>query len=49
MAENIDVFDFRLTDEQMARIAGLDTGSSLYFDRHDPEIVTWLAGRRLDA
>ena len=49
MAENFDVFDFRLTDEQMARIATLDTGSSLFFDHHDPEIVTWLAKRRLDA
>lgn len=38
-----------LTDEQMARIATLDTGSSLFFDHHDPEIVTWLAKRRLDA
>jgi diketogulonate reductase-like aldo/keto reductase len=49
MAENIDVFDFRLTDEQMARIATLDTGNSLFFDHHDPEIVAWLARRRLDA
>lgn len=49
MAENIDAFDFRLTDEQMAQIATLDTGSSLFFDHHDPEIVAWLAKRRLDA
>lgn len=49
MAENIDVFDFRLTDEQMARIAGLDTGRSLFFDHHDPEMVTRLATHRLDA
>ncbi|MGI5429641.1 aldo/keto reductase [Streptomyces sp. CA-179760] len=47
MTENIDVFDFELTDEQMARIATLDTGSSLFFDHHDPEIVSWLAKRRL--
>jgi hypothetical protein len=32
MAENIDVFDFALTDEQMARIASMDTGASLFFD-----------------
>ncbi|WP_329432426.1 aldo/keto reductase [Streptomyces sp. NBC_01280] len=49
MAENIDVFDFQLTDEQVAQIATLDTGSSLFFDHHDPEIVTWLAKRRLEA
>ncbi|MER5890785.1 aldo/keto reductase [Streptomyces sp. NPDC001941] len=49
MAENFDVFDFDLTDEQMAEIATLDTGRSLFFDHHDPEIVAWLAKRRLDA
>ncbi|MFJ4786149.1 aldo/keto reductase [Streptomyces sp. NPDC088794] len=49
MAENLDVFGFELTDHQMARIAGLDTGASLFFDHHDPEMVTWLAGRRVDA
>lgn len=49
MAENIEVFDFRLTGGQMAQIATLDTGSSLFFDHHDSEIVTWLVGRRLDA
>ncbi|MGW2050255.1 aldo/keto reductase [Streptomyces sp. NPDC001858] len=49
MAENIDVFDFQLTEQQMAQIATLDTGSSLFFDHHDPEIVTWLAKRRLEA
>ncbi|MFG3530400.1 aldo/keto reductase [Streptomyces sp. NPDC047917] len=49
MTENFDVFDFRLADEQMARVATLDTGASLFFDHHDPEIVTWLAERRVDA
>ncbi|MGW7202744.1 aldo/keto reductase [Streptomyces sp. NPDC054837] len=49
MAENIDVFDFELTDEQMAQIATLDTGSSLFFDHHDPEMVTRLTEHRLDS
>ncbi|EST23019.1 aldo/keto reductase [Streptomyces niveus] len=49
MAENFDVFDFELTDERMAQIATLETGSSLFFDHHDPEIVAGLAKRRLDA
>lgn len=48
MAENFDVFDFRLTDGQMAQIATLDTGSSLFFDHRDPEIVARLGGHRLD-
>jgi 2,5-diketo-D-gluconate reductase A len=46
MAENIDIFDFRLTDEEMARIATMDTGASLFFDHRDPAMVAWLNGRR---
>ncbi|GAA1220924.1 aldo/keto reductase [Kitasatospora nipponensis] len=48
MAQNIDVFDFRLTDDEMAAIAALDTGTTLFFDHHDPEMVAWLSRRRLD-
>ena len=47
MAQNIDVFDFALTDDDMAAIAGLDTGSTQFFDHHDPEWVRRLSGRRL--
>ena len=43
--ENIDIFDFELTDEQMTRIAGLDTGASLFFDHRDPAMVTRLNSR----
>ncbi|GHH31325.1 aldo/keto reductase [Streptomyces rubradiris] len=49
MAQNLDVFDFQLTDDQMAQIAALDTNTTLFFDHHDPEMVAWLAKRRLDA
>ncbi|SEG91691.1 2,5-diketo-D-gluconate reductase A [Actinacidiphila yanglinensis] len=48
MAQNIDVFDFELTNDQMNRIAALDTGTTLFFDHHDPEKVAWLSRRRLD-
>jgi 2,5-diketo-D-gluconate reductase A len=48
MRENIDVFDFELTPEEMARIAGLDTGASLFFDHRDPAMVSAIGGRRLD-
>ena len=48
MAENLDVFDFELTDDQMAAIATLETGSTLFFDHHDPAMVNWLSARRLD-
>ncbi|MEV4682330.1 aldo/keto reductase [Streptomyces kurssanovii] len=48
MAENIDVFDFELTDDQMAAVATLDTGSSLFFDHRDPAVVDRLAKSRLE-
>ncbi|WP_421106767.1 aldo/keto reductase [Streptomyces sp. NEAU-S77] len=48
MAENIDVFDFELTDDQMVSIATLETGGSLFFDHRAPEMVSWLSARRLD-
>ena len=37
MQQNIDIFDFALTDDEMAAIAALDTGRSLFFDHHDAE------------
>lgn len=37
MKENIDIFDFSLTDEEMQTIASLDTGHSLFFDHHNAE------------
>jgi 2,5-diketo-D-gluconate reductase A len=48
MRENIDVFDFALTDDDMARIAELDTGGTLFFDHADPEWVTRLNSIRVD-
>src|SRR3954452_2850862 len=46
MAENFDIFDFELTDEEMTRIATMDTGASLFFDHRAPAMVTWLNDRR---
>jgi 2,5-diketo-D-gluconate reductase A len=46
--ENLDVFDFELTDDEMTRIAALDTGASLFFDHRDPAIVSQIGTRRLD-
>ncbi len=39
MKQNLDIFDFRLSDGEMKAIAALDTGHSLFFDHHDPETV----------
>lgn len=46
MAQNLDVFDFALTEDQMNQISTLDTGASLFFDHRDPAMVSWLGGRR---
>jgi 2,5-diketo-D-gluconate reductase A len=45
MRQNLDIFDFQLTDAQMARIAGMDTGKSLFFDHRDPAMVEFLSTR----
>lgn len=41
MMENLDVFDFSLTDEDMKQIENLDTGKSFFFSHYDPETVEW--------
>jgi 2,5-diketo-D-gluconate reductase A len=48
MAQNLDVFDFELTDDEMTRITDLDTGASMFFDHRDPAMVSSLGGRRVD-
>ncbi|MCR6688617.1 aldo/keto reductase [Cellulomonas sp.] len=48
MAENLDVFDFTLSDDEMTQIATLETGASVAFDHHDPAMVSWLNGRAND-
>lgn len=39
MQQNLDIYDFTLTYDDMAAIARLDTGKSLFFDHHAPEVV----------
>lgn len=39
MKENIDIFDFQLSDEEMKAIATLDEDRSLWLDYDDPYIV----------
>ncbi|MGI6754722.1 MAG: aldo/keto reductase [Atopobiaceae bacterium] len=43
MEENIDVFDFQLTDEERAQIATLDSGKSLVWDHSNADFIApWL-------
>jgi 2,5-diketo-D-gluconate reductase A len=48
MIENINVFDFELSTEDLAAIATLDTKTSSFFDHRDPKMVKWLGERKLD-
>ncbi|MBS4176496.1 aldo/keto reductase [Lederbergia citrea] len=48
LIENINIFDFELSQEDMERIATLDTKKSLFFSHNDPEIVKWIGTRELD-
>ena len=45
MEQNLDIWDFRLTDEDMAAIAPLDIGHSEIVDHFDPNFVRALHGR----
>ena len=47
MEQNLDIWDFRLTDEEMAEIAALDIGHSEIIDHTDPRLVQALHGRKL--
>lgn len=42
MAENLNIFDFTLTSDDMKKIEALDTGESLFFSHYDPKIVEGL-------
>lgn len=48
MAENIAIFDFELSDADMASMAALDTNTSSFFSHRDPAIVKWMSERKLD-
>lgn len=41
MRENIDVFDFALSAEEMERISALDQKQSAFFSHQDPNVVEW--------
>ena len=41
MEENFSIFDFELSDDDMAAIAALDTKQSAFFSHTDPNMVEW--------
>lgn len=43
IADNLNIFDFTLTEEDMQQIAALDKHQSAFFSHQDPNIVEWFA------
>lgn len=48
MEENLNIFDFELSEEDMNKIATLNEKESLFFSHRDPEMVKALSSRKLD-
>jgi len=46
--ENFNIFDFKLSKEDMEMIATLDTKESLFFSHRDPEMVKGLSSFKFD-
>ncbi len=47
MAENFNIFDFELNDDDTEKIKSLDAKTSLFFDHRNPEMIKWMANRKL--
>lgn len=48
MTENFNSLDFEIEADDMEIIKTLDTKTSLFFDHRNPEIIKWMATRKLD-
>ncbi|MFC3901802.1 2,5-diketo-D-gluconate reductase A [Acinetobacter marinus] len=48
LQENIDIFDFELSAQDIQQITALDTATSSFFSHRDPAMIEWLARRKLD-
>ena len=48
MSENIDIFDFELSKEDIEKIVALDMKESAFFDHDAPQQVEWFMNRMLD-
>ena len=47
MEENIDVFDFELSDDDMKKMASLNKNESQFFDHRDPVTIEQIFGSSL--
>ena len=48
MQENINIFDFEISSDDMQKITAIDTATSAFFSHRDPARVEWIADWKLD-
>lgn len=48
IAENFNIFDFELSDDDMSAISALDLNRSAFFSQNDPDVVKGLMAYELD-
>ncbi|TPR12305.1 aldo/keto reductase [Apilactobacillus timberlakei] len=48
MEQNLDVLDFELSDEDIKKIETLNRNESQFFDHHDPDMIKWMANRKIE-
>ncbi|MCB5954201.1 aldo/keto reductase [Enterococcus sp. CWB-B31] len=48
MAQNLDIFDFGLTEEDRTEIKKLNEGESQFFSHADPQMIKWMASRKMN-
>ncbi|MEE5994112.1 MAG: aldo/keto reductase [Oscillospiraceae bacterium] len=47
MAQNLDIWDFTLTDEEMATVSAKDIGHSEIINHFDPAVVKMILGMKI--
>jgi diketogulonate reductase-like aldo/keto reductase len=48
IVENLNIFDFDLSRDDMEKIAAMDTKESCFFSHYDPEMIKQIGGVKLD-
>lgn len=47
LEENINIFDFELSNDDIDQIFAIDTATSAFFSHRDPAMIEWLTNRKI--